>query len=221
MENCTHIEIFLGDLVACGKNKKGDKIKIPLLEIRASMVPPEKGNPGYALFLGLGKERNVAGRNPLIFLDECEKKLQGPLLEKATDIATRLRCAIFYVDRAGQRGVEGFYGAVWRYFNDRGLNTNLVPAASPQDPVYGTSLLQEFLSTESFEIPERETILKNQLRQMTAENLRDDLLYAFNACRFTLAGFEKYPYLGRPAFAQGGVQSGGRNIDRRNSGGWT
>ena len=220
MENCTHIEIFLGDLVACGKNKKGDKIKIPLLEIRASMVPPEKGNPGYAAFFGLGKERNVAGRNPLIFLHECEEKLQGPLLEKATDAAMRLRCETFYADRAGHRGIEGFYGFLWKYINDRGLNINVVPAPSPNDSAYGASLLQELLVTESFEIPERKTILKNQLRQMTAENLRDKL-YAFDACRFVLAGFEKFPHLGRPAFSEGGVQSGGRNIDRRNSGGWT
>lgn len=220
MENCTHIEIFLGDLVACGKNKKGDRIKIPLLEIRASMVPPEKGNPGYAIFFGLGKERNVAGKNPLIFLHECQEKLQGPLLEKATDAATRLRCATFYVNRAGQRGAEGFYGAVWRYFNDAGLNINLVPASSPQDSAYGVSLIQEALATEALKLPERETILKNNLKQITIENLNDESP-SFNACRFLLAGFEKFPHLGRPAFTQGGIQAGRRNIDRKDARGWT
>lgn len=124
--------------------------------------------------------------------------------------------SVIYADRGAQRTLEGFYGSLWRYLQDRKLNIILMPAPSPDDPEYGASLIQEFLATRSLKMLSIETTLKNQLRQMRTENLRNDL-YAFDACRFVLAGFEKYPQPQPSAFARGGFKVGHRNIDRKDA----
>jgi hypothetical protein len=220
MKKFTHTEVFAEGFLACGITKSGAKVKVPILECRAGVVGPTGGRPGYAVFFGLRMERNISGKNPLIFLHEIEKKTPGSFLDKLTDDGVRFRCSVLYADRGAHRGIEGFYGFLWRYINDRGLNISLIPAPSVEDPSYGVSLVQEALATKSLELPERETILKSNLKQVTIENLNDESP-SFNSCRYLLAGFEKFPYAGRPAFAQGGMQPGRRNIDRRDSGGWT
>lgn len=218
MKRFTHVQIFAEGLIAHGINDNGIKKQVDIWEVRSAIVGPTGIQPGYAVFLGIGKKRNVYGKNPLIFLHEREEKLQGSLLEKVTDDAIRLRCSTLYADRGSQRTLEGFYGSLWKHIQDRRLNISIVPAPSSDDPEYGAALIQEALSSKALKMLSTETTLRNQLKQMTSENLRDDL-YAFEALRFVLAGFEKYPEPQPSAFARGGFKQG--HIDRKDAAGWT
>ena len=220
MKRYTHIQIFAEGLIAHGITDTDAKAQIDIWEVRAGIIGPTGIQPGYAVFLGIGKKRNVYGKNPLIFLHEREEKLQGSLLEKVTDDAIRLRCSTLYADRGSQRTLEGFYGSLWKHIQDRRLNISIVPAPSSDDPEYGAALIQEALATKALKMLSTETTLRNQLKQMTSDNLRDDFLYAFQACRFVLCGFQKYSQPQPPAFTRGGFKTH-KNIDRRDPGGWT
>ena len=77
MKKFTHTEVFAEGFLVCGITKTGAKVKVPILECRAGVVGPTGGGPGYAVFFGLRMERNISGKNPLIFLHEIEKKTQG------------------------------------------------------------------------------------------------------------------------------------------------
>ena len=218
MKRFIHVQIFAEGLIAHGITDTDAKAQIDIWEVRAGIVGPTGSQPGYAVFFGLGKKRNVVGKNPLIFLNEREEKLHGPLLEKVTNDAIRLRCTVFYANRGAKRMLEGFYGSLWKYLQDTKLNITLMPAPSVDDPEYGAALIQEALSSKALKMLSTETTLRNQLKQMTSENLRDDL-YAFEALRFVLAGFEKYPEPQPSAFARGGFKQG--HIDRKDAAGWT
>ena len=176
-----------GGFQVVGIDVKAVEVQVPLIAVRAAVVPPQADRPGYYLVLGMRFERNETDKHPLIFLAEYEDDLQSSLLKKLSDDAARLRVQTVYADE----GNKGFFSDLWRQFNAVS-EVKVCRALHPQDVDYGVALIREWLGDNALDVPKyTPTILRRQLGSMTAETV--GLMNVIDPLRFLVSAFVNNP----------------------------
>ena len=137
-----------GGFQVVGIDDKAVEVQVPLIAVRAAVVPPQADRPGYYLVLGMRFERNETDKHPLIFLAEYEDELQSSLLKKLSDDAGRLRVQTVYADE----GNKGFFSDLWRQFKAVS-EVKVCRALHPQDVDYGVALIREWLGGNALYVP--------------------------------------------------------------------
>ena len=192
MQRIDTVRPFAGGYIAYGVSDGGDRVTIPLTEVRASVAWPASKNPGYYIILGKKAQRNPLGKSPLMFLTEGEDYMPTALYRKLMDDTVKMHAFVIYADQGADRGrsQSACYTDLFDFLGSS--NIGLAPAPSASDEEYGVVLVREFLRDKILELPQyRMTTIMNELRAMTGDaDLKD--FYAFKALRYLLAGFVKY-----------------------------
>lgn len=196
MKEVLYVLPFADGFVAHCISDNSVKVQVFLYEIRGACVKPTEDNPGYYLFCGMQKERNVHDRHPLLFLCEAAIPTQGELIRRLLDDAVRMKARILYADHGETRKrSEGFYADLWRATT--GTKLRLKPAPSANDHEYGKALINEATMLKVVTNPShvKETILGKQIFTTMNEesDIKDTKFYAFHALRYLMAGITKDP----------------------------
>jgi len=220
VKSCSGVsEPFQGELLAVVTRTTGALEKIALTEVRAAAVPPREGNGGYLLVLGLRRESNESGIQPLLMLSESTEALQLELIKRVLDEVTRYKISTVYAEQPQAGEPAGFWGDLHKALKLRRHLVKLRPAPSVRDLEYGKNIAMDYHKTGSLLPLVGEHTLRSHMRKLTASVEPEADFYAFHALRFLLAGFKR----DRPAYRAGGAdgQEGGQNLQRRHPGGWT
>jgi hypothetical protein len=196
---------------------KGGKEMFFAWEIRGALVWPTAKTPGYCCILCQKEQFNDAGKAPLVLLSETEEQKPMELFKKMMNHAHNFSCSQWIVDlRRENRDYINLFNQFSR-FNQISYIT-LTRAKFPGHFERAVGLIRDWAG--SLEI--HKGIMRQQLGRVTADDLSRgaDPFYAIKALCFLISDLETEPWRIH-SFGQGGVSQGHKNIDRRNSGGWT
>jgi len=176
-----------GGFRVTGVDDKAVEVQVPLIDVRAAVVPPKPERPGYYLILSMLLDQSESGKHPLLFLGEHEDGIQSSLLKKLKDYAARLSVREVYADESN----EGFFSNLWRQFKSV-REVRVYRALHTADLDYGIALVREWLEDGALSVPKyTPTILCRQLGSMTTETLK--LMTAIDPLRYLFSGFVNDP----------------------------
>ena len=216
MKKIVRVRDICGHLHVEFISEKGSTEMSLVGDVRAAVAWPRGLYPGYFLFLGQEKMTNEYGKRPLILLFERAEEGQNTLFSRLAEACSRLMCFTVYVPGIGfGRRMEGFSKAFHKFIRDSHLNLRMQPAPSDENVDFGLSLVREYINSKAIVFPD-DSIIRNQLKNMTSEQGPEDKDYAFHCLRYILAGYKMQRSVYRPDLAQNPMPH-----PKKNPRGWT
>jgi hypothetical protein len=181
-----------GRIIIDVTSEEGQKNRYYLRGARCGLSWPSASSPAYYCLLGQSVIGNVTGKYPLLLLKEGHEQLPGTLFQKMADDMGTFYCREIYVDPSDK---FRSYTVMFNQFRHRERNLqglHLRPAPFFQSFSHGVFIIKEWIKDEALEIS-KESIVYNQLKTISAENLREnpeESFYAINGMRFVVGAFE-------------------------------
>ena len=186
-------------------------------EVKGALIWPTAKTPGYFCVFAQKEAPNEAGKAPLVLLCETAEEQPMELFKKMLNHAQDFSCHEWVVDlRRENCDYLNLFAEFSRFHQTSYISLNRARFPGHFEKV--TGLVKNWASC--LEIGEG--VMKSQLAKVTIDDLTQnpDNYFAIKALCLLISDLETAPWRTH-TFGQGGVSQGHKNIDRRNSGGWT
>jgi hypothetical protein len=186
-----------------GKTKQEE-----LRGVRCGLTFPCSMAPGYFVLIGQSAKSNLTGRYPLRLVTESKADMPSELFRTLLDQMGVFRCFEIFTDR-GEKN-QSYLAAFKKEMTEKRDLQDIKIDFAPyyENFQHGILLVKEWHKSGDLEIY-RGTILHDQLKSITTENLKENSqasYFAINALRYVVASFDaslSYPTptrkRGRPA----------------------
>ena len=160
--------------------------------IRGGTSWPGIAAPGYYCLIGMKDEPTLTDKYSLVLLAEGEAQLPDKFTEKMVLSAKRLHCERLFADLRDEN--KGYEDSIYNFVRREKIKgIRLYDSSEFDDPERGSLLIKQWHHDKALVIREG-TILSEQLKTMTPEDLKDEHFYAVMALICVLASFEAYPW---------------------------
>jgi len=195
--------------------KSGDEIFFAT-EIKGCLIWPTATAPGYCCIFAQKEQFDKKGKCPLVLLQERTEEQPMELFKAMLNDSQDFSCSDWIVDlRRENRDYLNLFNEFSRFHQSSYIT--LSRAKFPGHFERSIGLVKNWAS--SLEIGEG--TMKSQLAKVTIDDLTQnaDVFFALKALSFLISDLESEPWRIH-SFGQSGMQSGYKNIDRKNPKGW-
>lgn len=173
------------------KSEEGQTKQEELRGVRCGLAFPTPVSLGYFVLVGQSAKSNLNGRYPLRFVSEYKAEMPSELFRTLLDQIGIFRCFEIFTDRSEKN--QSYLRAFKQEREEREFqHIKIVSAPFYQNFSHGALVVKEWVKSGDLDIP-RDTVLHNQLKTITAENLRENpeaSYFAINALRYVVSAFE-------------------------------